>query len=171
MVIGALKQPHYSMLIDMNNAKLLYKRTPTQQIMKTQKNGLHIENSPARLEIDNRAFFNSIGLKDIGTLSREEALEGNIAIRDAVKEISEEGDMMMGPDGMTIAQIAKMKTQGSKMMRVAVEPIEKPKIHFTKGKLDIQYEPDKLDIRWEIGGINFRYLPYELSIEFVPLNG
>jgi hypothetical protein len=39
MAIGALKQPHYNMAVEMNNAELLYQNTPAKQDIETKKTG------------------------------------------------------------------------------------------------------------------------------------
>lgn len=164
----ALAQTHLTptpLNIEFTRAKLLMQSHPARVSIETEKSGLNIENSPVRLEINNRAFFDSMGLKSNERLSLDFAEESRQAGYEATAQIAQEGDALVGPHAMTIADIIRSRTNNTIETVLAFIPSEKPELNWSDPRLDITYTPDKLHISWDTGGVETEYVPYSLNIQ------
>lgn len=164
----ALAQTHLMpspMHIEFTRAKLLMQSHPARVSIETQKNGLNIENSPVRLEINNRAFFDSMGLKSTERFTQDYVEESRQAGLEATAQIAEEGDALVGPHAMTIADLIKSRTNNTIETVLAFIPSERPELNWSEPRLDITYTPDKLNISWDTGGVETEYVPYSLNIQ------
>jgi hypothetical protein len=159
-ILQAMRYPA-SLGYEIKKAQLLYQTRPAQMDMETEKNGLKIRSSPVRLEIDNRAFFDSLGLKSYRTAAREAAQKGRQAALEATARYAREGSAMLGPDGLTVSQLAGQRARQRPQSELVFIP-EKPVLSWQPPQLDIEYTPDQTHIQWDTGDVQFRYQPYEI---------
>lgn len=131
--------------------------------IETIKNGLTMKTSPVRLLIRNRAFFDSIGLKSMELVAKETVQSAESAVLEYMGKCTREGRSMVGPDGVTIAQLARSELTEDKSKTVALMPCVKPDIDWIPASVEFRFKPDKIDIRWDIGGVKLSYIPYSLQ--------
>jgi hypothetical protein len=122
-----------------------------------------MKSEPLSAEIDNRAFFDSLGLKSIDTLSCEMIGRSQKAVSKSVAESCKAGDMLAAPDSGGVAEVARMKLAKRIETAMAFIP-DQPEIHWKGGEITLDYTPDKLRFEWKIQKVKLAYEPY--SIEF-----
>lgn len=125
---------------------------------------LEIESEPVTLEIDNRAFFDSMGLKSIGALARELIGRGERAADEATVRSCQEGRILQNPRSGGISQIARMRTEKSIESMLVFIPENPPELSWQGGQTHIEYTPDTLRFDWMTHRVKLDYTPY--SIEF-----
>lgn len=145
-------------------AQLLYQSSPTRMQVSVKRGEMKIEREPLKLTIDNRAFRDEIGIKSRATQAQEYAQRGKQAARDATGRYAREGSMMLGPDGMSSAQIAAARGKATTRTELKFIPAEKPKLHWSGGRVRVHSERDDIDFEWQPHNLDFRYIPY--SIEY-----
>jgi hypothetical protein len=145
-------------------AQLLYESTPARMKVSAKRGEMKIEREPLKLTIDNRAFLDEIGIKSHATQAREYAQRGRQAARDAVGRYAREGNMMLGPDAMSPAQIVAARGKATARSELKFIPADKPKLSWSGGDVKIRTERDDIDIEWQPHNLDFRYIPY--SIEY-----
>ena len=69
---------------EITRAQLLYEITPAKMNISVKRGDVKIEQDPLKLTIDNRGFFDSIGIKSTATQAKEQAQKGKAAAQDAV---------------------------------------------------------------------------------------
>ena len=148
--------------IETTKAKLLMKTTKTSFDIDVQKNGLQIENHPLKLDIDNRAFFDSLGLKSIDAFAKEYIEAGKQAALKATGRYSKEAEILS--DGGTICDLAYIRTQKSIESMLFFIPEEKPQLSWEDGYTDIKYEPDEFRYNWDTGSVDIQYIPFSVKI-------
>jgi len=154
--------------IKSTKAQLLQHSEPPQVKVTRQKGGLTMESHPIKLDIDNRAFFDSIGLKSTSALADENIAKGQKAVMDSMAEYAQEADIMFEPhNNNAIGEIAVMRASKTIESVLAFIPEESPKLNWSGGDVDISYKPDKLNFAWDTGGIESRYIPYQVEYTVV----
>ncbi|SMC39841.1 DUF6470 family protein [Sporomusa malonica] len=148
--------------------------------MKTTASKLDIQTEPAtveirqpqgELEIDNRPFRASYGIKDHGEFLRDCAELGKQTALETIGRIAQEGD-----------RLAAIETQENAIANIAAESsyppapeitwahLEKPIIHYTahpveftpiEGHVTINVEPGTLDMDYRPGTVNIRMAQYQ----------
>lgn len=149
---------------EITRAQLLYEITPAKMNITVKHGNLKNERDPLKLTIDNKGFFDSIGIKSTATQAREHAQRGRAAAQDAVGRYTREKNAMLGPNAMNPAQLAAAEATAPPKTSVGVVPVEKPKLNWSGGKVTVNAERDQVDIEWEPPSIEFTYIPY--SVEF-----
>ncbi len=149
---------------EITRAQLLYEITPAKMNISVKRGDVKIEQDPLKLTIDNRGFFDSIGIKSTATQAKEQAQKGKAAAQDAVGRYTREKNAMLGPNAMNPAQLAAAEATAPPKTSVGVVPIEKPKLNWSGGKVTVNAERNQVDIEWEPQSIEFTYVPY--SVEF-----
>lgn len=150
--------------IDTKPAKLLLDSEAPQLSIHRQRGGLDIESEPIKLDLDNRAFFDSLGLKSVKSFADEIVAKGKKAIIEGMSECAQEAEILSKPNNHNaISQIAVMETQKSIDLMLVFIPEERPKMNWTGGTLDMEFTPDKLDIDWQIRDIKGTYIPYSVK--------
>ena len=144
-------------------AQLLYKSTPAQMQISVERGGMQMESEPMRMEIDNRQFFDSIGIKDNQTHAQENAQAGKEAALDAAGRYARQKNAMMGPDAVSISQIAAPQGKEPVKTEMAFLPEEKPKTSWSGGDVNMQYIKDKVEISWKPHEMEFTYVPYAVD--------
>jgi hypothetical protein len=161
--IFSLNGASYAIQYRNQRAQILMEYEPADLNIERRRNGLKIESRPIRFEIENRAFFESMGLKTIDSLARENISKGERAVEEWVTRHAREGDAIA--DGTTtIAEIAVSRMLRTIESVLTFIPSEKPKLHWEGGTVDIGYKPDEINYYWDIGGARCQYMPYSLQI-------
>lgn len=150
--------------IDTKPAKLLLDSEAPRLSINRQRGGMDMESEPIKLDIDNRAFFDSLGLKSVKAFADEIVAKGKKAIIEGMKECAQEAEILSRPkNDNAIRQISAMRTQKSIDLMLVFIPEERPKINWTGGTLDMEFTPDKLDINWQIQDLKGTYIPYAIE--------
>lgn len=166
--------PRTSLQINIESSKaqlLLHFKYPKLQISR-ERGGLEMESHPIQVDIDNREFYDSMGLKSIRALADDLITKGKKAVRESTTQYVREGNMMAAPNGKdAISQIAVMRTQKSIESVLAFIPQSPPKLYWTGGWVDITHTPDKLQYHWDTGGVEKTYIPYSVDFSVVEKSG
>ncbi len=133
-------------------------------LMDRSASKLEIDSEPIKLEIDNRAFFDSMGLKSIGALAQELIGRGERAADEATVRYCKEGQILQSPHSGGVSQIARMRTEKSIESMLVFIPKNPPELSWEGGQTQIEYTPDTLRFDWITHRVKFDYTPY--SIEF-----
>ena len=116
------------------------------------------------MKLDNTKFFESIGIKSMDKVLREAAEYGKQAVIKSMKRYAEEKNAMLGPDSLTIAQIAAKRSIQTIASALKFIPESKPEISWEGGYLDINYVKDEMKISWSPPVIEYEYIPYSVKI-------
>lgn len=149
---------------EITNAQLLYEITPAKMNISVKHGEMDIQREPLKLTIDNKGFFDSIGIKSSDTQAREQAQKGKAAVLDAAGRYTREKNAMLGPDALTPAEISANESVQTVQTGLEFLPAEKPKMSWSGGKVTVNAQKDQVDIEWEPHSIDFKYVPY--SVEF-----
>lgn len=145
-------------------AQLLYKSTPAQMQISVERGGMQIESEPMRMELDNRQFFDSIGIKNNQTHSRENAQAGKEAAQETAGRYTRQKNAMTGPDAVSISQIVAQQGREPVKTELAFLPEAKPKTSWSGGEVNMEFIKDKVEISWKPHEVEFTYVPY--SVEY-----
>ena len=145
-------------------AQLLLKTTPARMEMSVDRGGFRIENDRIRLRLDNRKYFDSIGIKSTQSQSRENAMQGQQAVLEATGRYSRQKTAMTGPDRQNIGQViaAQRQPRPSKTV-LAFLPEEKPEASWEGGEVNMRFIKDKVQIKWHPPETEFTYVPYSVK--------
>jgi len=149
-------------------AKLLLNPEPAKLEITRDRGGLDIETEPIKLDLDNRAFFDSLGLKSISAFADDNVAKSQKAVLEVMARYAREAEIKATPKcNNAISQIGIMRTQKSIEMMLVFIPEEGPEINWTGGTIDIEYTLDKLNFNWCIQDLKGTYIPYsvEYSVE------
>jgi hypothetical protein len=141
-------------------------RFPSLSVVR-DKGGYEMSFTPARLEIDNSPYFDSVGLKCLRTFTRETTAQAHSAAWEAAATACREGTAV--ENGASIGELAMRRlTSGIERMLTCIQPA-KPEISCRKAALDVTYHKDQLDFNWDVGGASATYTPYsiEMWVEFL----
>ncbi len=151
------------LMYEITPAKLLYKSTPAQMQISVERGGMQMKREPMRMELDNRQFFDSIGLKGIRTRAQENAQAGKKAAQDAAGRYTKQKNAMTGPDAVSISQLAVQQGREPVKTVLAFLPEAKPKASWTGGELNMHFIRDKVEISWKPHELEFTYVPYSIE--------
>lgn len=135
---------------------------PARLDLSVERRGYDISFTPAKLLIDNRPYFDSVGLRDAGALARDCARGARENALEAAARACEKGaGLARGatPGALAFYQL----TNGIDRMLVCVQP-QKPEIVCQKAELEVDYIKDDYVFDWDTGGAGAEYAPYDLSI-------
>ncbi|HWR45787.1 DUF6470 family protein [Sporomusa sp.] len=146
------------------------KTTSPKISMETQAAKLEIRQPRGELEIDNRPFRASYGIKDHSEFLRDRAELGRQTALEAVGRIAEEGDRMAAIESgeAAIANIAA-DANSPPVPEITWAPLEKPIIQYiahkpeftpVKGNLTINIQPGTVDYDYRPGEVNIRMAQY-----------
>lgn len=152
-----------SIKIEITRAKLLYDITPLQIKIETDKKGLKIHTEPIKIEIDNRDFFSSLGYKTLDEIAQESVNLGKQAVVKAISKYTQQKNAMFGPNAMSIGEIKMKQMLKPIQSMMTYIPKDKPKISWSGGDVDIDYEKDDIEISWIPSKIEFQYIPYDIK--------
>ena len=132
-----------------------------------ERNGYQIEFTPAKLEIDNSPYFDSVSLKSMEAFSEDYVLAAQKAAREAAVKACKVGEAVA--QGASIGSLAYLQTTRSiDRMLLCVQP-QKPVITCIKSSLEVSYTKDDYNFSWDTGGAGATYNPYSLEmwVEFL----
>ena len=154
--------------IDSTKAQLLrHSELPSVEINR-QKGGLVIDNPPVKLDIDNRAFFDSMGLKGIEALADDLVARGRKAVLEGEARYAQEADILATPNNNdAFSEIAFQRSQKTIETMLAFIPGCPPEMNWSGGELDIEYTPDVLTFDWDTGGTEGTYIPYKVDFTVI----
>lgn len=149
-------------------ALLLHTEAPELRVTR-ERGGPEIQSDPIRLELDNRDFYDSLGLKSTETLAKELILRGRRAVLEGMGRAADEAKLFWQPQNQGEAgRIALMRAQTNIETSLAFIP-EAPKMSWTGGDVEIGYVPDKLWIDWTVSRPEGTYLPYRVRYTAVTM--
>jgi len=149
-------------------AKLLNRYEHASLDIDVDRNGYKMNFQPAKVEIDNQPFFDSIGLKSITALAKDCIRTGRAAALTSASRYTQEAQQKL--DGATVVDITYQQvTRSINRMAVCVET-QDPEFSVRKAKLDIEYTPDEYQFNWRLGVVNSQYIPYSIDIDVEFLN-
>lgn len=154
-----------SLKYEITKAQLLIKTTPSELQMDTEKNGYEMDSHPIQIQIDNKDFFESIGIKSVDKVLEDSAAYGRQAVLKSMARYTEEKNAMLGPDGMTVAEIAAQRSYKTISSTLDFLPDSKPEITWKDGYMDIKYTLDQRNVEWIPPQIEFEYVPYSVEIQ------
>ncbi len=149
---------------EITQAQLLCKTTPAEMTISVKREEMKMDRDPLQLEVDNRAFYDSIGIKSLRSQAQQMIQKGEKAALDKAGQYSNEKNAMMGPDALNPAQIAAQRGKEPVKTVLAFLPEEKPDMSWSGGHMDLQIPKDKVEISWQPPQIEYTYVPY--SIEY-----
>jgi hypothetical protein len=144
-------------------AQLLYKSSPAQMQISVERGGMQMESEPMLMKLDNKQFFDSIGITDNQTRVQENARAGKEAAVEAVGRYTRQKNAMMGPDAVSISQIAAQQGREPVKTALAFLPEEKPKARWSGGEVNMRFIKDKVEISWKPNELEFTYVPYSVD--------
>ncbi|MDF2685976.1 MAG: hypothetical protein K0S55_1157 [Clostridia bacterium] len=153
-----------SLRIETTRAQLLLNIIPAKMDIKTEKKGLSIKSNPIKLEIDNRSFFDSMGLKSLKELARDNIALGKNAVIEAMQRYADQKNAMSGPNKISIGKIQLLRVQRPIQHMMTFIPSEKPSMDWSGGNVDISYEKDITDITWIPATVEAEYIPYKIKM-------
>ncbi len=148
--------------IETVKARVFQETTPPSCTVTRERGGLEMDSKPIRLDLDNRAFFGSIGFKSIDTLARELVAKGKRAVAEGTARYCVEGDLLATGGSMAIKEIARIRTEKSIDTMLVFIPEHAPEINWKDGYVEIEYTPDRLRFSWQTGEVNFNYQPFDV---------
>lgn len=154
-----------SLQYEITRAQLLIKTTPARMHIETEKRGFEITSYPLQMQVDNSAFFESLGFKSIETQAMENIQYSKNAIIKTMERYAMEKNAMLRPNGPTLGQLAAQRMHRTIQSALDFIPKSKPKISWTGGYVDVKYNKDIINISWEPGGVEYEYIPYSVEMK------
>lgn len=147
-------------------AKLDYKSQTSQVNINRIKGGLHMESSPAKLNIS--TFNSRASMCPTTRMSIQQAAQkGKEAALNFTAQSSKEAVMLANSTSKedTLGQIIRSHTPVSNGdFTLSFIPKTGPDIQYQEGSLDIQYQADKLEFDVRVSNGNLEYVPGDISM-------
>lgn len=157
--------PRPQLKIHSQDAYQLLHHEPAQLAITREKGGLRIENPPVKLELDNEAFFDALGLQSISSFAAEQTALSKQAVGESMARYARMAEILSTPHNDAAAsQIAELYQGKSMEMMLTFIPEAGPVSQWSGGGVDIEYTPDKLHFHWDTGVVEVTYIPY--SVQF-----
>ena len=151
--------------IVVNKAQFNYNQELPKVKVTRENGGLRMQADPIKINIDSTQVFNSIGMKNADTLTRDYAQRSIKLCYQGTAKIVQEGNKLLDARHYTPAQIAAQKTSRTIETVMAFLPSGRPDISWTGGTLSVSYQADALDFDWDTNtDPSFEFIPG--SIEF-----
>lgn len=150
--------------IDTKKAQLQQNYEPPAVEVTRDRGSLFIDNPPVECDIDNRAFFNSMGLKSISALADDLIERSKNAVLQSEANACREADILAVPhNDDAFNEIAFQRSQKTIETMLAFIPSSPPQIRWYGGGVRIDYKPDQLNFAWHTGGVQGTYIPYSVD--------
>lgn len=153
-----------SLRYEITDAQLIINKIPAEIKVETVKNGYSMHNHPIKIQIDNKKFFESLGIKSSDVVLLEAAKRGEEAVYKFMSKRSLDKDAELGPDGMTVAKIAAEHAFPTIESKLDFIPDKKPEISWNDGYVDIEYVKDERHVEYIPARYEFQYIPYSVKI-------
>lgn len=144
-------------------AQLLQETVDTQCLVSRDRGGFDMESKPIRLELDNRDFFDDIGLKSIGTLAGDLVARGKKAVADSTARYCKEGKLLVEGGQAGFREMVRLRTKVDIDTMLDFIPEHGPEMSWADGTLEIDFTPDQLRFNWQIGRVDFTYIPFDVD--------
>ncbi|HAN20836.1 MAG: hypothetical protein A2Y15_04855 [Clostridiales bacterium GWF2_36_10] len=154
-----------SLQYEITKAQLLIKTTPPEVKVDTEKKGYEMDSHPIKIQIDNKEFLESIGIKSINKVLEEKAEYGKQAVLKSMARYTEDKNAMLGPDGLTVSEIAAQRSFKTISSTLKFIPENQPEISWKDGYVDINYTKDERNVKYIPSQMEFEYIPY--SVKFI----
>ena len=151
------------LMYEITPAQLLYKATPAQMQVSVKRGGMQVESEPMQMKLDNRQFFDSIGIKGITVQAQERIQKGKDAALDAAGQYTRQKNAMMGPDAVPMSQIVVQQAREPVKTTLAFLPEARPKTSWSGGELNMRFIKDRVEISWKPHELEFTYVPYSVA--------
>ncbi|HWP79527.1 MAG TPA: DUF6470 family protein [Candidatus Acidoferrum sp.] len=143
-------------------AKLDPEFRPASFTLERQAGGYKMDFEPARIQIDNDPYFDSVGLKDMDTLSADAAAAARSVAWEAAANACRRGTAIQ--HGASIGEFTMRRlTRGIERMLTCIQPA-KPEVSCVRAQLSVSYVQDELDYDWDTGGSSAVYTPYSIDM-------
>lgn len=144
-------------------AQLMFTTTPARMEISVDRQGWRVENDRIRLRLNNRRYFDSIGIKSTQSQSRENAARGQQAALEAAGRYSRQKTAMTGPDRQSIAQVmGELRRPKPPKKVLAFLPEAKPEATWEGGEVNMHFIKDKVQIDYHPAETEFTYVPYSV---------
>ena len=153
-----------SIRIETTRAQLLLNTIPAKMEINTEKKGFTMKNNPIKLEIDNRSFFDNMGLKSLEDMAQDNIILGKNAVIGIMQKYAQQKKLMSGPNKISIGKIQLMRLQRPIQHMMTFIPKEKPSMSWSGGYIDIKYEKDISHITWTPPKVESEYIPYRIKL-------
>ncbi len=151
------------LLYEITSAKLMYKSTPAQMQISVTRGGMQMDSETLRMDLDNKQFFDSIGIRGIQSQAQENIHLGKEAALEAAGRYTRQKNAMMGPDAVNISQIIAQQGHAPVKTELDFLPSAKPKTSWSGGDLNMRIIKDKVEISWKPYELEFTYVPYSID--------
>ena len=144
-------------------ARLLMKTIPAKLTIEVEKGGWRIKKNPMKLEINNKDFFDSIGVHSRDYFTQEGIERGKENVVEYMQKCAIQKNALMGPHRKNIAEVISEINKNKAAQKIAtsfsVTQPQKPEIEWSGGDLDIEYIKDILHISWTRAQILYQFIP------------
>jgi hypothetical protein len=123
-----------------------------------------MRNHPIKIQIDNKNFFESLGIKSSDSILLEAARKGEEAVYSFMERHTRDKNATLGPNGITVAEIAAQHAFPTIESKLVFIPDEKPDISWTEGYVDVEYVMDERHVEYTPARYEFQYIPYSVKI-------
>jgi hypothetical protein len=163
-ILNVATQP-IAMNMETQDATLNLHTTSPQIQMNTEAAKLEIHQPKGTLEIDGTPFRYSYGIKNWQSFSRDNAQDSKNAGLQAIAEIAQEGDRMALIESKEEAVVAiAEQTNFPEMGELTWAPLERPDIHYTLNRPQIDVIDGSFDLTLQRGSVQQDYQPGKVDI-------
>lgn len=153
-----------SLRYEITKAQLIINKIPAEVKVETEPQGYNMEQHPIRIQIDNKNFFESLGLKSNKSIIMDAVELGEKATLDSMARYSTEKNLMLGPDGLSVAEIAARRSYRTITTTLEFIPEFKPEISWEDGYIDINYIIGNRRVEYTPARLEFEYIPYSVKV-------
>ena len=153
-----------SLRYEITDAQVIINKIPAEIKVETKKNGYVMNNHPIKIEINNKNFFESIGIKSPDRILVEAARKGEEAVYKSMERHAQEKNSAVKPNGMTVAELAVQRSFPTIQSKLDFIPDEKPEISWKDGYIDMEYVMDERHVEYTPPRLEVQYIPYSVKI-------
>lgn len=153
-----------SLRYEITDAQLIINKIPAEIKVETVRHGYEMKSHPIKIQINNKGFFESLGIKSSDKILKDAAQRGQEAVYDFMKKRDEEKNAALGPEGMTVADLAAQRAFPTIESKLDFIPEQKPEISWEDGYVDIEYVRDERHVEYIPARLEFEYIPYLVKI-------
>ena len=151
--------------MNVNHARLNYKRSTVDLEISRNQGGLQIRSKPIKVNIDTFEARNSVSPTAMRSIEQA-AQRGQQKVYDTTATYARRGDLLLEAKigEQLISQFAMESQQVNTDFAMKWLPTTGPDISWDGGELNIRYEMDKLNFDWRMDNGNVEFIPG--NIEF-----
>lgn len=151
--------------MQVNHAKLDYKRSTVDLEISRDNGGLKIQSKPVKINIDTFEARNSI-FPTAPRSIEQAAQRGAQKVYDTMSTYARRGDLLLQAKigEQLIPQFAKESQQVNTNVGIEFLPKAAPNITWDKAQINMKYEMDKLNFDWRMNKGGFEFTPGDIEI-------